>query len=431
MYSKVGQDRATYSLNEHGTPARHGCAAAAGQPPRVVVRAHLEVPFCQKERAKALGARWDPEHKKWFVEQGQNLADFSEWLPSSLMLSRGSPAVSTASTHDVPKHPPAQDRLARTPEKPLGAAGNRTIRALSPHKADRKRERVASRESGAELEKTSATHGRRSPRKEQSVAKRRITALSPHKADQKRERVASRESGAELEKTSATHGRKSPSKEQKSRINALRDIDGDDDASMKGFWMYRRKYRDEIRKSLPEGKRMKSDVSRVAGERWRAMTLDEKRSFIMTSKLTEEAGVASGADAVGAQDFGDLGQQQSVAKSRINALRDIDGDKKASLKGYRAYMQKYRDEIWKSLPEGSRPCDFCRVAGERWRAMTPDEKRSFIMTSKLPEEAGVASGADAVDAQDSGDLGQQFKGVEYSDEDEAPLITLGQQQMRA
>merc|ERR1740129_454990 len=256
MYSKVGQDRATYSLNEHGTPARHGCAAAAGQPPRVVVRAHLEVPFCQKERAKALGARWDPEHKKWFVEQGQNPADFSEWLPSSLMLSRGSPAVSTASTHDVPKHPPAQDRLARTPEKPLGAAGNRTIRALSPHKADRKRERVASRESGAELEKTSATHGRRSPRKE-----------------------------------------------QKSRINALRDIDGDDDASMKGFWMYRRKYRVEIWKSLPEGKRP-SDVSRVAGERRRAMTPDEKRSFIMTSKLTEEAGVASGAG------------------SRINALEE-------------------------------------------------------------------------------------------------------------
>jgi len=375
MYSKVGQDRATYSLNEHGTPARHGCAAAAGQPPRVVVRAHLEVPFCQKERAKALGARWDPEHKKWFVEQGQNLADFSEWLPSSLMLSRGSPAVSTASTHDVPKHPPAQDRLARTPEKPLGAAGNRTIRALSPHKADRKRERVASRESGVELKKTSATHGR-----------------------------------------------KSPYKEQKSRINALRDIDG------KGFWMYRRKHRDEIWKSLPEGKR-RSDVSRVAGERWRAMTPDEKRSFIMTSKLTEEAGVASGAGSrINALEEAGVA---SGAGSRINALRDIDGDKKASLKGYRAYMQKYRDEIWKSLPEGSRPCDFCRVAGERWRAMTPDEKRSFIMTSKLPEEAGVASGADAVDAQDSGDLGQQFKGVEYSDEDEAPLITLGQQQMRA
>lgn len=40
----------------------------------------LNVPFTDKDRAKALGAHWQPEHKHWFVPAGRDLAPFAAWL---------------------------------------------------------------------------------------------------------------------------------------------------------------------------------------------------------------------------------------------------------------------------------------------------------------------------------------------------------------
>ena len=42
----------------------------------------LNVPFSEKDQAKALGARWDGELKKWFVPAGQDEAPFARWFPS-------------------------------------------------------------------------------------------------------------------------------------------------------------------------------------------------------------------------------------------------------------------------------------------------------------------------------------------------------------
>jgi hypothetical protein len=41
---------------------------------------YLNVPFLQKDDAKALGARWDGNKKRWYVPQGVALEDFSRWL---------------------------------------------------------------------------------------------------------------------------------------------------------------------------------------------------------------------------------------------------------------------------------------------------------------------------------------------------------------
>lgn len=40
----------------------------------------LEVPFAEKDQAKALGARWNPEIKKWFVPDGVEKEKFSKWI---------------------------------------------------------------------------------------------------------------------------------------------------------------------------------------------------------------------------------------------------------------------------------------------------------------------------------------------------------------
>lgn len=43
----------------------------------------LNVPYDQKDDAKALGARWDTELKKWYVPDGLDVEAFSRWLPPS------------------------------------------------------------------------------------------------------------------------------------------------------------------------------------------------------------------------------------------------------------------------------------------------------------------------------------------------------------
>lgn len=42
----------------------------------------LDVPYAEKERAKALGACWDPQLKKWYVPSGRDPRPFQRWMPA-------------------------------------------------------------------------------------------------------------------------------------------------------------------------------------------------------------------------------------------------------------------------------------------------------------------------------------------------------------
>ena len=41
---------------------------------------YLDVPFSQKDEAKALGAGWNPEKKKWYVKDKSNYHKFQKWI---------------------------------------------------------------------------------------------------------------------------------------------------------------------------------------------------------------------------------------------------------------------------------------------------------------------------------------------------------------
>ena len=43
----------------------------------------LVVPYQEKDEVKRLGARWDPEVRKWYVPEGRQLDPFSKWLPDA------------------------------------------------------------------------------------------------------------------------------------------------------------------------------------------------------------------------------------------------------------------------------------------------------------------------------------------------------------
>lgn len=42
-------------------------------------KVYLSVPFPEKDEAKALGARWDPTNKKWYILSSVDNAPFSKW----------------------------------------------------------------------------------------------------------------------------------------------------------------------------------------------------------------------------------------------------------------------------------------------------------------------------------------------------------------
>ncbi len=42
---------------------------------------YLDVPFAEKNQAKAAGARWDPERKAWYAPEGADVAALSKWSP--------------------------------------------------------------------------------------------------------------------------------------------------------------------------------------------------------------------------------------------------------------------------------------------------------------------------------------------------------------
>lgn len=59
----------------------------------------LEVPFREKDQAKALGARWDAVSKRWYVPEAlnDNLDDFKKWMPGALDLNNTSEQIDTTS----------------------------------------------------------------------------------------------------------------------------------------------------------------------------------------------------------------------------------------------------------------------------------------------------------------------------------------------
>jgi len=46
-------------------------------------RFYLNVPYAEKDEAKALGARWDAAKKKWYAPQGAEPGQFERWLPKA------------------------------------------------------------------------------------------------------------------------------------------------------------------------------------------------------------------------------------------------------------------------------------------------------------------------------------------------------------
>ncbi len=68
----------------------------------------LNVPFREKDQAKALGARWNPQQRHWFVPAGLALEPFRRWLPPGDPAPEVPPSPATTAA-EAPTSPPPSD----------------------------------------------------------------------------------------------------------------------------------------------------------------------------------------------------------------------------------------------------------------------------------------------------------------------------------
>lgn len=57
------------------------CAGTGTFVGKLLMKTYLNVPIAQKDRAKNLGALWDPARKRWYVPDGVDLTPFLGWVP--------------------------------------------------------------------------------------------------------------------------------------------------------------------------------------------------------------------------------------------------------------------------------------------------------------------------------------------------------------
>lgn len=84
------------------------------------MRIDLVTPFAEKDAVKALGARWDPAKKTWYISNVTDLTPFARWI-----------ADSTAGTGKVAATPPASK--AATSHAPPGRAAAARPTVGVPH----------------------------------------------------------------------------------------------------------------------------------------------------------------------------------------------------------------------------------------------------------------------------------------------------------
>jgi hypothetical protein len=46
---------------------------------------YLNVSYADKDKVKALGAKWDAKRKTWFIRDAEDLTPFLPWIPEYLL----------------------------------------------------------------------------------------------------------------------------------------------------------------------------------------------------------------------------------------------------------------------------------------------------------------------------------------------------------
>jgi len=92
------QRRIQFEERERAQQAIPGDSAAAQD--RGNARTLIDVPYKQKEEAKALGAKWDRQAQSWYVPAGVDAAPFTKWAQNTGKAAAGAAQSTPATSHN-------------------------------------------------------------------------------------------------------------------------------------------------------------------------------------------------------------------------------------------------------------------------------------------------------------------------------------------
>ncbi len=97
-------------------------------------RAYLQVPYREKDEAKALGARWDRQQQSWYVPGGKDTGPFSRWMPVAESVAKAQPELPASPVRPSPQAPHERLYLAvpyenRVEAKSAGALWDRVAKS--------------------------------------------------------------------------------------------------------------------------------------------------------------------------------------------------------------------------------------------------------------------------------------------------------------
>lgn len=79
---------------------------------------YLNVPYAEKNAAKALGAKWDAAKKKWYVPLGMNVNCFSKWNTKIVEKKQNQNDLYDNSLSGITTYPKDKDFIAYNGEIP-------------------------------------------------------------------------------------------------------------------------------------------------------------------------------------------------------------------------------------------------------------------------------------------------------------------------
>jgi len=81
----------------------------------------LSVPYTEKDAAKALGAKWDPTRKTWYVPPGVDINKFCRWKPEIEAWNRAADGRGKPPGH---REQPRTDHRSKRRDKVTGIVGH-------------------------------------------------------------------------------------------------------------------------------------------------------------------------------------------------------------------------------------------------------------------------------------------------------------------
>jgi hypothetical protein len=94
-------------------------------------KTYLEVPYAQKDAAKALGARWDATNKKWYVPTNIDITPFAKWQSETV-----TPKLSSTATNSLRAQTTSSKSSPSANNETAGVITYSTIKNFVPYNGD-------------------------------------------------------------------------------------------------------------------------------------------------------------------------------------------------------------------------------------------------------------------------------------------------------